>query len=326
MAGALGTSRARQPVVNAEQRRPSRQSPQERTAGMVDRGNRRATPVAKDRTARETEGPTREKPVVVKLGGRALEAPGALREFAASLARLPRVTLLVHGGGAEVTSWCSRLGIEARFDDGLRVTDAATLEVATAVLAGLANKRLVAALRAQGVDAVGLAALDGGIVSAMPHPLAARLGAVGAIARVDASLLHELLAHGRTPVVASIAADADGQLLNLNADDAAAALAAALGARDLVLLSDTPGLKLDGAVVPSLAFADLKATLARADVGGGMLPKLRAAGDALAAGVERVHIAAWSGPDTLESLLAGGGPGTTLAADTPAAVQENAHA
>ncbi len=254
-----------------------------------------------------------EKPVVVKLGGRALEAPGALREFAAALARLSRVALLVHGGGAEVTSWCARLGIESRFEDGLRVTDEPTLEVATAVLAGLANKRLVAALRALDVNAVGLAALDGGIVAARPHPLADRLGAVGTLASVDGTLPASLLASGFTPVIASIAAGPDGALLNLNADDAATALAAAVGASDLLLLSDTPGVKLDGAPVATIRFEDLAATIARPDVSGGMVPKLKAAGEALAGGVDRVALGAWSGPDTLASLLAGTA-GTTIVA------------
>jgi len=174
------------------------------------------------------------------------------------------------------------------------------------------------------VDAVGLAALDGGSLAVTPHPQAALLGAVGAISGVDPSLLLSLLAQGRTPVVASIGATADGELLNVNADDAASALTAAVGASDLVLLSDTPGLKLDGVVVPALAAADLEATLARPDVGGGMVPKLRAAGDTLARGVDRVHIAAWSGPDTLARILSGSGCGTTLAASNAKA--EDAHA
>jgi len=213
-----------------------------------------------------------------------------------------------------VTAWCGRLGIETRFEGGLRVTDAATLEVAAAVLAGLANKRLVAALRVLGVDAVGLAALDGGTIVAAPHARAATLGAVGEVRAVDASLLHTLLAQGRTPVVASIASDADGRLLNLNADDAAAALAVAVGADDLVLLSDAPGVVIDGAIVPRLPLADLDATLARPDVTGGMLPKLRAAGEAARGGVARVHIGAWNGPGTLAAILGGGAAGTTLVA------------
>ena len=278
------------------------------------RADRRATPVARGRTAREDAPATRARPVVVKLGGRALEAPGALREFALGLARLSRIALLVHGGGAEVTAWCERLGMTPRFVDGLRVTDEGTLEVATAVLAGLANKRLVAQLRAHGIDAVGLAALDGGTIVARPHARAARLGAVGTIASLDASLLASLLEDGRTPVLASIAADERGALLNVNADDAAAALAGAVGASDLVLLSDTPGLVLDGAPVPRLSAGRLEATLARPDVSGGMIPKLEAAGAALAGGVARVHIARWDGPGTLTDLLAGAGRGTTLTA------------
>ena len=256
---------------------------------------------------------TAAHPLVVKLGGRALEAPGALAEFAAALAALARPAVLVHGGGAEVTQWCLQLGLESRFADGLRVTDARTLEVVTAVLAGLANKRLVAALRARGVDAVGLAAVDGGVLTVVPHARAAVLGAVGEVAGADPSLLRALLAQGRTPVLASVGAHGEA-LLNVNADDAASAVAAALGASELVLLSDAPGLKLGGAVVPQLAATAIDAALARPEVEGGMRPKLRAAAAALAAGVARAHIASWSGPDTLASLLSGTGTGTALVA------------
>ncbi|HEX5631801.1 MAG TPA: acetylglutamate kinase [Gemmatimonadales bacterium] len=277
----------------------------------------------------------------MKLGGRALEAPGALSECAAALrdtgeagrsARAHahpspgRPTLVVHGGGAEVTAWCARAGIAARFADGLRVTDPATLEIAAAVLAGLANKRLVAALRAQGVDAVGLAALDGGIAQVRRHANSATLGEVGEIESVDASLLEDLLAAGRTPVLASLGADGAGALLNLNADDVAAAIAAALPAGDLLLLSDTPGLKLGGEVVRTLDPAALDGALEHPDVSGGMRPKLRAARMALAAGVRLVHIAAWHGTDTIASVLAGRGVATTCHAGAPAPTEEESHA
>lgn len=246
----------------------------------------------------------RAAPVVVKIGGRALEAPGATRELADAVKALACDVVLVHGGGAELSGWCDRLGLTSRFADGLRVTDPATLEVATAVLAGLANKRLVAALRDAGLDAVGLSALDGGTAVLEPHPDAARLGAVGRVARIDPALVTLLLARGMTPVLASIG-DHAGALLNVNADDFAAALAGALGARALVLLSDTPGLVLDGAQVPALAEGDLAAAIAHADVTGGMVPKLHAARAALALGARTVSIAAWSGPDTLRAILAG---------------------
>lgn len=256
--------------------------------------------------------------LVVKLGGRSLEAPGALLECAAALRgsgapdRSARATLVVHGGGAEVTAWCARAGLTPRFADGLRVTDPATLEIAAAVLAGLANKRLVAALRARGLDAVGLAVLDGGIASVRRHASAATLGEVGEIVSVDATLLVALLAAGRVPVLASLGDDGQGALLNLNADDVAAAVAAALPAQDLVLLSDTPGLVLDGEVVHTLDATELERVLARPDVTGGMRPKLRAAQVALAGGVQHVHIAAWQGPGTLAALLKGTAVGTTF--------------
>jgi len=263
--------------------------------------------------------------IAVKLGGRALEAPGALAACATALrdaASTGRATLVVHGGGAEVSAWCERAGVTPRFADGLRVTDPATLEIAAAVLAGLANKRLVAALRARGVDAVGVSALDGGIVRARRHANAAVLGDVGEVAAVDVSLLATLLAAGRVPVLASLGDDGHGALLNLNADDVAAAIAGALPATDLVLLSDTPGLVLDGEVVRTLGADRLDETLTRTDVTGGMRPKLRAAGVALPGGVSRVHIAAWQGPRTLATILDGTAVATTLHA-TPMSYEES---
>ena len=252
------------------------------------------------------------RPVVVKVGGRACETFDAQRRLADEIAGLADRVVLVHGGGAELSGWCERLGLVPRFEGGLRVTDAATLEVATAVLAGLANKRWVATLRAAGVDAVGLAALDGGVCDVVGHPDAATLGEVGAVQSVNVALLDTLLRRGSVPVLASIGAHG-GRLLNLNADDLAAALASALGA-PLVLLTDTPGLTIDGALVPWLDRAGLDRVLAHSDVQGGMVAKLLAARAALDGGAERVVIAAWSGPGSLTALVAGAGRGTVFGA------------
>lgn len=293
-------------------------APQHGAARVDARGSRRIeTPVASSACIEERANAPAGAPLVIKLGGRALSAPGAPEAFAASLARRSSNALLVHGGGAEVTDWCARLGIESRFAGGLRVTDDATLEVTAAVLAGLANKRLVASLRAAGVDAVGLSALDGGVLRVRRHPDAA-LGAVGVPAGADGSLLRLLLAAGRTPVLASLAADG-GALLNVNADDAAAAIAGAVGASQLVLLSDTPGLVLDGRMVHAMDAAALEAALDSPEVTGGMKPKLAAARAALAAGVPVVHIAEWRGDDTLAAVEAGGSPGTRITAAKEAA-------
>lgn len=254
--------------------------------------------------------PHTTEPVVIKIGGRSLEAPGAPEELAAEVASLSDDVLLVHGGGREVSDWCERFEIEPRFVDGLRVTDPATLEVAVAVLAGLANKRLVALLRASNVGAVGLSLADG-VAEVAPHADAASLGAVGRVAKVDSGFLETLLASAHTPVLASVGA-MGGALVNVNADDAAAAIAAAMGARALVLLSDTAGVQLGGAVTETIEMSELDRVIARDDVQGGMVAKLRAARAALEGGVACVRIGAWQGPGTLAALLESGNGGTTI--------------
>lgn len=257
-------------------------------------------------------------PVVVKIGGRALEAAGAVSELATDLARLPGPAIVVHGGGAEISAWCARLGIETRLVEGLRVTDAATLDVVTAVLAGLVNKRLVAGLRHAGLDAVGLAALDGGTIDCVPHPQAA-LGRVGMPLAVRAGFLRDLCRAGHVPVIASVGAHR-GELLNLNADDVAMAIAVASGARDLVMLSDAAGLVLEGRVVPRLDRGGLEAALADPEVSGGMVAKLRAIARALEQGVARVHLGTWRGPGTLARAFANGWEGTRIGPDPVAAL------
>jgi acetylglutamate kinase len=263
-------------------------------------------------------------PVIVKLGGRALEGEAQRTAFTRELAAVRAPLVLVHGGGAEVSSWLDRAGHTPRFLDGLRVTDDPTLEIATAVLAGLANKRLVAALRHANLDAVGIAALDGGILETVPHRDAGRLGHVGEVAAVAPALLELLLAHGLIPVVASIGAH-HGTLLNLNADDVAAALAPALRARMLVLLSDTPGLRIQGEVMGRLGLAEAMALLDHPEVEGGMRPKLAAATGAVAGGAGSAVIARWEGPGTLAALLRGEGSGTFVSAQAAAEGAEARH-
>jgi acetylglutamate kinase len=263
-------------------------------------------------------------PVIVKLGGRALEGEGQLSAFIRELAAVRAPLVLVHGGGAEVSAWLERAGHPTRFLDGLRVTDEPTLEIVTAVLAGLANKRLVAALRHANLDAVGIAALDGGILETVPHRDAARLGHVGEVAAVTPALLEMLLAQGRIPVVASIGAH-QGALLNLNADDVAAALAPALRARMLVLVSDTPGLRIQGEIMGRLGLGEALALLDHPDVEGGMRPKLAAATRAVAGGAGAAVIARWEGPGTLAALLGGEGSGTYVSAQAAAEGAEARH-
>ncbi len=250
--------------------------------------------------------------LVVKIGGSTLGAHDTTLEDVVALQRRGLKPVVVHGGGALISEWLKLHDVPTRFERGLRVTDERTLEVVVAVLAGLVNKGLVAALAAAGGRAVGLSGADGGLLKA--RLLDEKLGFVGDVAEADTRPLLDLLDDGFVPVVAPVAVEwrgeaPTGQLLNVNADDLAAGLGGALRARALVLLSDAPGLRLDGRVVARLAADEVAGALAHPDVKDGMRPKLRAAAAAIEAGAERVVIGAWTGPDTLTALLAGEGGG-----------------
>lgn len=224
---------------------------------------------------------------VVKLGGNELDRTGWLEQCAAALAAAGPV-VIVHGGGAAVSALSQRLGLPVEKRDGLRVTTPAVAEVVEMVLAGPVNRRIVTALRAAGIDAVGLAGADGGLLTAVRAP--GDLGQVGQITDVRAGLLHSLLLAGLTPVVAPVAPDAAGSVWNVNADDAAAAVAGALQAAELLQISDVPGVLVDGVVSPTLADGEVEHLIARGVVTGGMAAKLRAASAALARGARAVRI------------------------------------
>ncbi|MGC8634249.1 MAG: acetylglutamate kinase [Candidatus Limnocylindrales bacterium] len=250
--------------------------------------------------------------VVVKLGGTTIAAQEHVLDQVAELAR-SRPVIVVHGGGARVTDWLGRLGVPTRFEDGLRVTDAAALEVAAAVLRGALNVELVAALRARGCDAVGVSGVDGGLLAG--RRVHAR-GLVVTIQGVRAGLLETLLVAGHVPVLAPLALDESGVVCNVNADDAAAGLAFGLGAGRLVLLTDVDGIRgADGARIPSLGAEQAERLIADGTIAGGMIPKVRAALRGLAPmpGAEAV-IADGSRPDVLRRALDGSDLGTRIVA------------
>jgi acetylglutamate kinase len=199
--------------------------------------------------------------------------------------------LIVHGGGPQVTEVSGRLGLDATFVDGHRVTDAATLEVATMVLAGKLNTEIVGALVAGDVRAVGLSGVDGGMVVARRRE-EPDLGFVGEVVAVNAEVLRALMEEGFVPVVASIAAGERGQPYNVNADVVAAELAVGLHAEKLVYMSDVPGLIGPGGdLLSEIGVQEVLELLAReGTVAGGMLPKLESAVRALKGGVPRVHL------------------------------------
>jgi acetylglutamate kinase len=212
--------------------------------------------------------------LVLKLGGTTLaEQQQVLAEVAVVARRRPVV--IVHGGGRRITEWLDRLGVPTRFEGGLRVTDAQALEVAAAVLRGVVNSELVAALRDLRVDAVGLSGVDGGLLVGERVP---RMGLVAHVVGIKRDLLDAVLVGGQVPVVAPLARDESGLVCNVNADDAAAGLAAGLGARQLVLMTDVDGIRdVDGAKITTLSAAEAEALIAAGTISGGMVPKVRAA-------------------------------------------------
>ena len=244
---------------------------------------------------------------VVKVGGNELDRPDWLAACASAIQAAGPV-VVVHGGGKAVDALSRRLGLPVEKRDGLRVTTPEVAEVVELVLAGPANRAVVAALRQAGVDAIGLSGIDGGLLTA--RQLAGGFGQVGAITDVRASLLQSLLLAGLTPVVAPVAPDASGTPLNVNADDAAAAVAAALRAEELLFVSDVVGVAVGGVPQPSLAAGEIEVLIDRGVATNGMAAKLRAAARALQTGARAVRI---GDLDVLTSRSAG----TRIFAATP---------
>lgn len=217
--------------------------------------------------------------LVVKLGGTTLEDQAQVLTEVAAVARR-RPVVLVHGGGKRLTDWLDRLGVPSRFEGGLRVTDASALEVAAAVLRGVVNSELVAALRQLGTDAVGLSGVDGGLLVAERIP---ELGLVARVVGLRRDLLDSLLVSSQVPVVAPLARDEHGIVCNVNADDAAAGIAAGIGARQLVLLTDVDGVRdAAGQKLATISATEAERLIADGTISGGMVPKVRAALGALA--------------------------------------------
>jgi acetylglutamate kinase len=221
----------------------------------------------------------------------------------------PQSTVIVHGGGAEVADWSRRLGLEPRVHDGLRVTDSATLEVVIAVLGGVVNTRLVAALSAAGRPSVGLTGADGELLRVRRREPA--FGEVGEVTGATTSLLDTLLGAGLLPVLASIGLH-EGALLNVNADEAAGAIAAARGGL-LLLCTDVAGVMRDGSVLDRLDADAVERMLADGSASAGMRPKLRAALAAARGGCD-VRIVDGRSVADLQAALAGSPAGTAVSA------------
>jgi acetylglutamate kinase len=234
--------------------------------------------------------------VVVKYGGAAMK-DGSLKDrvirdlvFMSCVGIRP---VLVHGGGPEINSWLEKLGIEPQFKDGLRVTDAATMDVVEMVLVGRVNKEIVSLIDRSGGNAVGLCGKDGNLIVARPDGREG-IGFVGEVSSVNVNILNTLVKSGYIPVVSSVAADENGQAYNINADTVAGEIAAALGAEKLILMTDTPGLmrnfKDPTTLIRQLDISGARGLIEDGTVSGGMIPKLTCCVRSLAQGVKAAHI------------------------------------
>jgi acetylglutamate kinase len=240
---------------------------------------------------------------LLKIGGNELDSAEFLAELARTVAGMTEPAVIVHGGGKAIADMQSRLGLVPVKVDGLRVTDADSLLVAQMVLSGYTNKVIVAALLAAGVQAIGLSGIDGGLLRCQKkqHPTA-DLGYVGEIVQVQPEPIYALLEKGITPVISPISLGLDGQVYNVNADEAAGAIAAALQVEVLNFVSNVPGvLDGDGRLLANLTPRETAALIQQQVIRDGMVPKVQAALDTLARGVASTRIV------NLAGLAAGGG-------------------
>ena len=236
------------------------------------------------------------KTVVVKYGGNAMideHLKDAVMEDIILMNMLGIKTILVHGGGPEINHLLKRVGKEARFVNGLRYTDAETMEVVQMVLAGKINKDLVARLCARNGKAIGLCGVDAGMIRCRKH-MEEDLGFVGDIVSVNTFPIEQALESGLIPVIATIGADEEGQTYNINADTAAAAIAISIGACKLVSLTDIPGLLMDkddeSTLIHEVKISSVPKLVAQGVITGGMLPKISCCVDSIAKGVKEAVI------------------------------------
>ncbi len=260
------------------------------------------------------------KTIVIKYGGGAMLNQALMQSVMSDLLLLQLMGMrlvLVHGGGPFINRALEAIGHTSQWENGLRVTDATTMQVAQEVLAGGVNKTLVRAVGAAGGRALGICGLDGRLLTACKHDGDVDLGYVGDIESVDCRLLNDGLDKGYLMVVASIAGGRDGQVYNVNADHAAAAIAAGCGAQKLILMTDVLGVLTDkddpSSLISVLPQAQVPTLLADGTLQGGMIPKLTCCLDALSGGVQQAHILDGTLPHAiLLELLSDDGIGTMV--------------
>jgi acetylglutamate kinase len=266
--------------------------------------------------------------IVVKYGGHAMGEEGLAEQFAADIALLKQVGInpvVVHGGGPQINAMLKRLAIQSSFVDGLRVTDAAMVEVVEMVLAGTVNKYVASLITRAGALAVGICGKDGGMIRARKVTRTVRdpdshieraldLGFVGEPVAIDVRVIHALTGGGLVPVIAPVGVGDDGQTYNINADTVAAAVAGAVTATRLIMLTDVPGvLDKDKRLIPALTIAQAEQAIADGTITGGMIPKVECCVDAVRQGVRGAVILDGRTPHAcLLELFTEGGIGTIV--------------
>ena len=271
------------------------------------------------------------KTILIKFGGHAMGKADYVNAFAADIALLDQVgarPVVVHGGGPQIGEMLKKLQIESSFIDGLRVTDEATVSIVEMVLAGGINKALVAAIAGAGGRAVGVSGKDGGLITARKLMAMAKasdsaiqqavdLGFVGEPSHVDVTVLNALMQHHLIPVVAPVGSGEDGKTYNINADTAAGAIAAALNATRMLMLTDVTGvLDKNGKLISSLTISQAEALIHDGTVSGGMIPKVKTCIDAVQGGAEGAVIIDGRAPHALlVELFTEHGMGTMITAD-----------
>jgi acetylglutamate kinase len=235
------------------------------------------------------------KIIVVKYGGNAIDDDTAITEFARDIVLMHSVGMrpvVVHGGGPQISDLMDRLGKTPEFRDGLRVTDAESLDIARMVLVGRVNRDIVSAINVHAPIAIGLSGEDAGLITASAR--SPELGYVGDVEQVNPSILHRLMAQDLIPVLATIGSDEGGQAYNINADTVAGAIAGALHAEKLVYLTDIEGLRADlndpGSLIRTISADALQGMVNDGSLTGGMIPKVRSCLQAVHGGVGRAHI------------------------------------
>jgi acetylglutamate kinase len=245
--------------------------------------------------------------VCIKIGGSTIDAPGLLDELGQSVKQLVdagHAPVIVHGGGKDIARQLKALDREFTFVDGMRVTDAETMQTVQMVLSGDVNKRIVNALLCENAPAIGISGVDGNLFTAEKMLAGGRdIGHVGSIRAVHAAAIDMCAAHGFVPVVSPVSRDLNGDIFNVNADLAAGELAIALKADHLLFISDVPGVLIDGVAAREIRIDEVEELITAGHVTGGMIPKVRSAADAVTRGVGRVHIAQWRDNATLLSEL-----------------------